>query len=188
MFLKFLAFDYENPNSIFSCLRTARQNARSIREIISSDMWLQLNKSYLMVGAVASQSLQLDALQGFFEDVKAASHLFNGVTEATMTHGEGWHFCRLGKQLERADKTSRILDAKYFILLRSVSDVGTAWDDIQWAAVLRSTSAFEMYRKDCGPHHSERGGGLSFAEQKFSASHLSLPPLRTGIPSFHFRN
>lgn len=148
--LKFLAFDYENPNSIFSCLRAARQNARSIREIISSDMWLQLNKSYLMVGAVASQSLQLDALQGFFEDVKAASHLFNGVTEATMTHGEGWHFCRLGKELERADKTSRILDAKYFILLRSVSDVGTAWDDIQWAAVLRSTSAFEMYRKDYG--------------------------------------
>jgi uncharacterized alpha-E superfamily protein len=148
--LKFLAFDYENPNSIFSCLRAARQNARSIREIISSDMWLQLNKSYLMVGAVASQSLQLDALQGFFEDVKAASHLFNGVTEATMTHGEGWHFCRLAKELERADKTSRILDAKYFILLRSVSDVGTAWDDIQWAAVLRSTSAFEMYRKDYG--------------------------------------
>jgi uncharacterized alpha-E superfamily protein len=145
--LKFLAFDYD---SIFSCLRAARQNARSIREIISSDMWLQLNKSYLMVGAVASQSLQLDALQGFFEDVKAASHLFNGVTEATMTHGEGWHFCRLAKELERADKTSRILDAKYFILLRSVSDVGTAWDDIQWAAVLRSTSAFEMYRKDYG--------------------------------------
>lgn len=148
--LKFLAFDHENPNSIFSCLRAARHNARSIREIISSDMWLQLNKSYLMVGAVASQSLQLDALQDFFEDVKAASHLFNGVTEATMTHGEGWHFCRLGKELERADKTSRILDAKYFILLRSVNDVGTAWDDIQWAAVLRSTSAFEMYRKDCG--------------------------------------
>jgi uncharacterized alpha-E superfamily protein len=82
--------------------------------------------------------------------VKSASHLFNGVTEATMTHGEGWHFCRLGRQLERADKTSRILDVKYFILLRAVKDVGTAWDDIQWAAVLRSTSAFEMYRKDRG--------------------------------------
>jgi uncharacterized alpha-E superfamily protein len=148
--LKFLAFDHENPNSIVSCLRAARHNARSIREIISSDMWLQLNKFHLMVDSLTSHPLELDALQEFFEEVKSASHLFNGVTEATMTHGEGWHFCRLGKQLERADKTSRILDAKYFILLRSVADIGTAWDDIQWAAVLRSTSAFEMYRKDYG--------------------------------------
>jgi uncharacterized alpha-E superfamily protein len=148
--LKFLAFDYENPNSIVSCLRAARHNARSVREIISSEMWLQLNKFYLTVDAVARQVPELDALHGFFDEVKSSSHLFNGVAEATMTHGEGWHFCRLGKQLERADKTSRILDVKYFILLRSVTDVGTAWDDIQWAAVLRSTSAFEMYRKEHG--------------------------------------
>jgi uncharacterized alpha-E superfamily protein len=148
--LKFLAFDYDNPNSIVSCLRGARHNARSVREIISSDMWLQLNKFYLMVDAAAGKKLELDDLQSFLDEVKSSSHLFNGVTEATLTHGEGWHFGRMGKQLERADKTSRILDAKYFILLRSVKDVGTAWDDIQWAAVLRSTSAFEMYRKDAG--------------------------------------
>jgi uncharacterized alpha-E superfamily protein len=148
--LKFLAFDHENPNSIVSCLRSARHNARSVREIISSEMWLQLNKFYLMLNSVAEQPLGIDELHGFFDEVKSASHLFNGVTDATMTHGEGWHFCRSGKQLERADKTSRILDVKYFILLRSVSDVGTAWDDIQWAAVLRSTSGFEMYRKDHG--------------------------------------
>jgi uncharacterized alpha-E superfamily protein len=148
--LKFLAFDHENPNSIVSCLRGARQNARSVREIISSEMWLQLNKFYLMVNSVAEQGLNLDSMHQFFDEVKSASHLFNGITEATMTHGEAWHFCRLSKQLERADKTSRILDVKYFILLRSVTDVGTAWDDIQWAAVLRSTSAFEMYRKDHG--------------------------------------
>ena len=148
--LKFLAFDPENSNSIVSCLRAARQNARSVREIISSEMWLQLNKFYLMVTSVAERGLALDELHGFFDDVKSASHLFNGIADATMTHGEGWHFCRLGKHLERADKTSRILDVKYFILLRSINDVGTAWDDIQWAAVLRSTSAFEMYRKDHG--------------------------------------
>jgi len=72
------------------------------------------------------------------------------VTDATMTQGEAWHFCRLGRMLERADKTSRILDVKYFILLRSVADVGTPFDDVQWAAVLRSASAFEMYRKRHG--------------------------------------
>jgi uncharacterized alpha-E superfamily protein len=148
--LKFLAFDHENPNSIVSCLRSARHNARSVREIISSEMWLQLNKFYLAVNSVAERGLALDELHGFFDEVKSSSHLFNGIADATMTHGEGWHFGRLGKHLERADKTSRILDVKYFILLRSVTDVGTAWDDIQWAAVLRSTSSFEMYRKDHG--------------------------------------
>lgn len=148
--LKFLAFDNRNLNSIVSCLRAARQNARSVREIISSEMWLQLNKFYLMVDSLASKELPLDELHGFFDQVKSESHLFTGITEATMTHGEAWHFCRLGKRLERADKTSRILDVKYFILLRSVKDVGTAWDDIQWAALLRSTSAFEMFRKDYG--------------------------------------
>ena len=62
----------------------------------------------------------------FFTEVKLSSHLFTGITDATMTHGEGWHFCRLARKLERADKTSRILDVKYFILLRSVADVGHA--------------------------------------------------------------
>ena len=77
-------------------------------------------------------------------------HLFEGLTNATMSHSEAWHFARLGQMLERADKTSRILDVKYFILLPSVSDVGTPYDDIQWAAVLKSVSGFEMYRKRFG--------------------------------------
>ena len=145
--LHFLSFDAENPNSILSCLRVARENARTIREIISSDMWLQLNKFYLMVNSAAQNSGALDSLHEFFSAVKNASHLFTGVAAATMTHGEAWHFARMGRTLERADKTSRILDVKYFILLRSVEHVGTPFDDIQWAAVLRSTSAFEMYRK-----------------------------------------
>jgi uncharacterized alpha-E superfamily protein len=67
-----------------------------------------------------------------------------------MTHNESWHFCQLGRMLERADKTSRILDVKYFLLLPTAADVGTTSDDIQWAAVLRSASAFEMYRKSHG--------------------------------------
>jgi uncharacterized alpha-E superfamily protein len=148
--LKFLAFDPENPNSIISCLRAARGNARSVREVISQEMWLELNKYYLMVNAAAADPARISSLDDFFTEVKMGSHLFEGVTEATMTHGEAWHFCRLGRQLERADKTSRMLDVKYFILLRSVEDVGTAFDDLQWAAVLRSMSAFQMYRRDRG--------------------------------------
>ena len=146
----FLTFDTENPNSIVSCLRTARENARSIREIISSEMWEQINQFYLTVNsATAAQDAFQNATE-FFDKVKLTSHLFAGVTDATMTHGEAWHFCQLGRLLERADKTSRILDVKYYLLLPAASDIGTPYDDIQWAAVLRSASAFEMYRKKHG--------------------------------------
>lgn len=148
--IHFLTFDPENPNSILSCLRSARENARSIREIISSEMWEQLNQFYLMVKDAAAGPLEPAGPQRFYAAVKEASHLFGGLAEATLTRNEAWHFLRLGRMLERADKTSRILDVKYFILLRSVADVGTPLDDIQWAAVLRSASAFEMYRKRHG--------------------------------------
>jgi uncharacterized alpha-E superfamily protein len=148
--IQFLTFDPENPNSILSCVRAARENARTVREIISSEMWLQLNKFYLMMNHAAQGPRNVDALAEFFNEVKLASHLFIGITDATMTHSEAWHFCRLGRKLERADKTTRILDVKYFILLRSAEDVGTPFDDLQWAAVLRSASAFEMYRKRHG--------------------------------------
>jgi uncharacterized alpha-E superfamily protein len=143
--IQFLTFDHESSNSIRSCLRAARENARSVREIISSEMWEQLNEFYLMVNSADAEN-QTDP-QDLFASVRMAGHLFNGVTDSTMTHNESWHFCRLGRMLERADKTSRILDVKYFLLLPSADDVGTTSDDIQWAAVLRSASAFEMYRK-----------------------------------------
>ena len=148
--IRFLAFDAENPNSIVTCLRAARENARSVREIISSEMWEQVNSSYLTVNAAASNQTLIHSPYGFFSEVKKASQLFDGVTDATMLHGEGWHFYRMGRLLERADKTSRLLDVKYFILLPSVTHVGTPLDDIQWAAVLRSASALEMYRKRHG--------------------------------------
>ncbi|HMF47503.1 MAG TPA: alpha-E domain-containing protein [Candidatus Saccharimonadales bacterium] len=148
--IQFLTFDSENPNSILSCLRAARENARTVREAISSEMWEQINSCFLMVNAAASDRRIKEQPYGFFSDVKKASQLFDGITDATMLHGEGWHFYQMGRLLERADKTSRLLDVKYFILLPSAADVGTTLDDIQWGAVLRSASAFEMYRKRHG--------------------------------------
>ena len=85
-----------------------------------------------------------------FREIRMGCHLFEGVTDATMSHNEAWHFMRLGRMLERADKTSRILDVKYFMLLPSLRDVGTPYDDIHWTAVLKSVSGFEMYRKKYG--------------------------------------
>ena len=154
--IHFLAFDSENPNSIVSCVRIARENARSVREVISSEMWEQINQFYLMVNSATAKAESLTDPQEFFASVKTASQLVGAVTDGTMTHGEGWHFSRLGRELERADKTSRILDVKYFLLLPTVADVGTTADDIQWAAVLRSASAFEMYRKRHGRIAPER--------------------------------
>jgi uncharacterized alpha-E superfamily protein len=147
--LQFLTFDRDYASSIVSCLRLARENARSVREIISSEMWEEVNKAYLMVKD-ASLKDALDSPHFFFDEIKKASHLFVGVTYLTMTHNEAWHFLRLGRLLERADKTSRIVDVKYFILLPDVADVGTTFDEIQWAALLKSASAFEMYRKRFG--------------------------------------
>ena len=148
--IQFLALDAENPNSIVSCLRAARENSRTVREAISSEMWEQVNTSYLAINAAAASATLIHSPYSFFSEIKKASQLFDGVAEATMLRGEGWHFYRLGRLIERADKTSRLLDVKYYILLPSVTYIGTSLDDIQWAAVLRSASALEMYRKRHG--------------------------------------
>lgn len=144
--IQFLTFDREYSNSILSCLQLARENARSVREIISSEMWQQINAFYHLVQDTAKAGSVEDWF-AFFEEVKSASHLFIGIADATMTHNEGWHFGQIGRFLERADKTSRILDVKYFILLPSVRDVGSTLDELQWMALLKSASAYEMYRK-----------------------------------------
>ena len=147
--IEWLAYDTQNLSSIASCLRLARENARSVRETISSEMWTQVNTMYLQIQTQRSlpePERMLDA----FREIRMGCHLFEGVTDATMSHNEAWHFMRLGRMLERADKTSRILDVKYFMLLPSLRDVGTPYDDIHWSAVLKSVSGFEMYRKKYG--------------------------------------
>ncbi|HTS31388.1 MAG TPA: alpha-E domain-containing protein [Bryobacteraceae bacterium] len=147
--IRFLAFDPDYSNSIYSCVLTARENARSVRETISSEMWEQINSLYLLITAESRKPVP-QVLPEFCHTIRMACHLFQGITHVTLSHNEAWHFIRLGTTLERADKTTRILDVKYFILLPSVSDVGTPYDDVQWAAVLRSVSGLEMYRKRYG--------------------------------------
>ncbi len=147
--IEFLAYDDENPSSIASCLRAARENARSVRETISPEMWAQINSMYLHI-QLHDTIPEPERLLDSFREIRLGCHLFQGITDATMSHNEAWHFLRLGRKLERADKTSRILDVKYFLLLPSIKDVGTPYDDIHWSAVLKSVSGFEMYRKRYG--------------------------------------
>jgi uncharacterized alpha-E superfamily protein len=145
--IQFLTFDDENPNSIRSCIRLARENARSVREAISSEMWLTLNRFYLMMHEHGAPERAEADPYTFYSDVRTTSTLFIGETMGTMSHGEGWHFGRIGRLVERADKTSRILDVKYYILLPTMEAVGMPIDTLQWAAVLKSASGLEMYRK-----------------------------------------
>lgn len=145
--LRFLAFDPRNPNSILSCVACARENARGVRETISGPMWEQVNKFHLMVQSSAQNSRFAEEPNQFCSMVRQASHTVIGATDATMSHGDGWHFSRVGRLLERADKTSRILDVQYFHLLPNKDDIGGTLDVVRWSALLQSASALTMYRR-----------------------------------------
>jgi uncharacterized alpha-E superfamily protein len=112
--ITFLAFDTLNPNSISACLQSARENARTIRDLISTPMWEEINKAHLFVRSAASGRAHLHNPREFLDEVKRASQLITGVTDATMSHGEAWHFARMGRLMERADKTSRVLDVEHY--------------------------------------------------------------------------
>jgi uncharacterized alpha-E superfamily protein len=145
--VEFVTFDRRNPNSIYSCLALARENARTVREQISVEMWEQINRMFLLFRSGEAKQMFQGSTYEFFKWILEGSQLFQGVTDATMSHDEGWEFIQLGKYLERADRTSRILDIKYHILLPMGEQIGGNVDTIQWMAVLKSCSALEPYRK-----------------------------------------
>ncbi len=142
----FMALDPDNPSSIYSCLKSARENARSVRGAITSEMWEVINATWLELNRLV-QNLDQEKYSDFFDWVKDRSHMFRGVTLGTIQKDIALSFIKLGTFLERADNTARILDVKYHILLPSVNDVGGAADYYQWGSLLKSVSAFEAYRK-----------------------------------------
>lgn len=147
----FLAFDENNPNSIYNCILNARENARAIRPEITKEVWEQINSLYFLVKDGLEKKRHTDNdLRGFFTEIKNGCLLVYGMYDATISRNEGWHFGKLGQALERADKTSRVLDTKYHLLLDSPKSVGFSLDLVQWAALLKSVSAYDMYRKKYG--------------------------------------
>ena len=146
--LEFMISDRRNPSSIVSCLTGARENARAVRGVLTTEVWETHNATWLGV----QERLQKITLDGdpseFFEWVKYRSHLSRGVTVGTMLTDEAMYFLRLGTFLERADNTARILDIKYHAAKQAgLSDAVNQRDFYYWAALLRSVSAFEIYRK-----------------------------------------
>jgi uncharacterized alpha-E superfamily protein len=170
--MRFLTFDRAYPSSILSCLRAARENARSVREVISSEMWAQLNEMHLALQEASRDPRSALASPGeLYGGIKQGCHAFVGTTYLTMTHNEAWHFGRLGRLLERADKTSRIVDVKCFVLNHETARrTPGVIDEIQWAALLKSASAFEMYRKRHGRITPERVVAFLLVESKFPRS------------------
>jgi len=145
--LEFMAFDRENPLSIYSCLRAARENARAVRGTLTSEIWETLNATWLEMRVAGMRAASEAEMGNFFEWVKHRSHLARGVIQGTMLRDEAWHFAWLGTYLERSDSTARILDVKYHLLLPRGEKAGGATDYYQWSALLHSVSAFEIYRR-----------------------------------------
>jgi uncharacterized alpha-E superfamily protein len=147
--LEFMTRDVSNPSSIASCLNAARENARAVRGTLTTEVWETINATWLEMKPRLTQ-VERDPGQ-FFEWVKYRSHLSRGVTVGTMLRDEALYFSRLGTFLERADNTARILDVRYHALADQGAaeehDGGRSIDFYHWTAILRSVSAFEVYRK-----------------------------------------
>lgn len=143
----YLTWETSNLSSIASSLASARENARIIREVISADMWEQINYYHLWMQSPSSRDLYQRSRTDFYGRIKRINQLIHGITEGTMSHGEPWEFYLLGKYLERACQTARILDVKYHILLPTPEHVGTPVDSAHWMAILTSCSGYEPFHK-----------------------------------------
>lgn len=143
---EFLAFQSSNPSSILQCVTKARENARTIRDRISREMWEDLNGLYFTLGRFDPEEEKLAGPHRFCGRVIFGCHRFHGVTDATLPHDEGWEFLRVGWALERAEMTARLVDVQYRTLLDVPSD-GLATDNHQWMAVLKSVGAYEAYHR-----------------------------------------
>jgi len=145
--LRFMLVDSANPSSIYSLMHAARENGRSMRGIITTEMYEDLNAMWLELRSRSDDALNNGGLNEYFEWIKIQSHQFRGVTFGTMLRDEAYQFIRLGTFMERADNTARLLDVKYHTLLPSAADVGGAVDYYQWSALLRSVSALSSFRR-----------------------------------------
>jgi len=148
--LQFLLFDAENPNSILSCISNARECARTVREVLPASIWEQLNRFHLLVRDAAEKGDAFAQPYDFCESVRTASQLLAGISMSSMLHDEAWSFKQVGRFIERADKTSRIVDVQYFLLLPKAEDVGTSIDVVRWSSLLKSADALGMYRRTHG--------------------------------------
>jgi uncharacterized alpha-E superfamily protein len=150
-----LTFDTENKASILSCIISARENSRHVREQISTEQWTRLNSLYLQVtrpemrGDIQAGAIMADSGQPteFLQQVMEAVHQFQGVSDSTMSHGEGWQFIQVGRYIERASATALLLEAYHADLWLHTDRIPEGNEYLEWMGLLRSATAFEAYCK-----------------------------------------
>jgi uncharacterized alpha-E superfamily protein len=144
---EFLVFQNGNPNSIVQVVCQARENARMVRDQLTLELWEELNRLYLFVRSPQARKVWDRSPSEFFQEIKAGSLHLVGIASATLLHDEGWWFVQTGQFLERADKTTRILDVRYETLPeRGAPKIVSQTNTLEWSAVLRSCSAWDAYR------------------------------------------
>ena len=148
---EFLVFQTNNPNSIAQCICAARENARMVRDQLTLELWEELNRLYLFVRSPAAREVWRRSPSEFFQEIKAGSLHLIGIANATLIHNEGWWFVQTGQFLERGDKTTRILDVRHETLPeRGAPKAVSQAEAFEWAAVLRSCSAWDAYKTTYG--------------------------------------
>lgn len=145
--IRFYLLDREHPGSIVSTVRMARENARTLRPLISTEMWNHLNTFHNRLRELTPEDASAHRLARLCAFVKEGCQTHTGITEGTFFRDAGWNFYQMGRMIERADQTTRLLDVKYHLLLPSVADVGSPVDVSQWNALLRSASAYHAFRR-----------------------------------------
>lgn len=145
--IKFLLANPENPGSLICSSQMARENVRTTREVMPSEVWEQINEFHLYVKKNVNKALKRDGRHDFLDDVIMYCHQLIGMLHGNMSHGDAYNFIRMGKNLERADMTTRIIDVGCLNLLQGWEDVPETYENTLWMNVLRSLSAFQMYRQ-----------------------------------------
>jgi len=154
----YMTFNEENPNSLIRCLTRARENARGIREVISTEMWQHINVLYWSIRADDAAANFQESPNELYQQIISGSMLFQGLTDLTLVHGQRWFFAQLGKYFERITVTCRVLKSKYEILAGDETTIAdTPLWNVHWTAVLRSCGSLESYRRtylnDLDPKH-----------------------------------
>lgn len=142
----FLLRDMSNPSSAMAAMETARMNARMVRTALTRETWESINEAWMAMKRMLAEPIDERDLPKALDTIKRETALIRGAFYGTMLRNEIFDFAQIGTYVERADNTARILDVKYYVLLPSISWVGSSLDNYQWESILRSVAAHRSYR------------------------------------------
>ncbi|MBB6484184.1 alpha-E domain-containing protein [Rhizobium lusitanum] len=151
--IDYLMRDRSNPSSVMSCIEYGRNNARMVRTALTRDTWEATNECWIELKTLLGKKLKTAELPETIDVIKQRAGLIRGAFHGSMLRNELYNFARIGTFIERADNTARILDVKYYVLLPSVSHVGSSLDNAQWESILRSVSAHRAYKWAYDPEY-----------------------------------